>query len=393
MKKKTSAFRPVLSDPLESRTVLSGYGGFAGLGMGMGGGYAGQGMSAEMGYGGGGGSAAGQATQAAANDFQTFETAYNLAIYNDLEAPPTPSVSGFTGDKTVAAAFSTLSTNLGTDVASLTATNPNLAGTLQTDVSTLQTTLNGLTTPANTAAVPSFQQLALQNISQTYSQVIQSISSAAPPAGTVTQASLSAIQTQINTALQTFNTSVNTAFQALFPGSGTTTPNAGAFTSAVKTAASTLSTSVSAAVTSTNSGLPSALSTSLNTTLAADVTNLQSSLTSLSVPTSTAGFGVQTFASEAASAISDGEGRLGQDLITAVQSNNAALNPAPTTLTGTSTGSSTTSTTATPASTTTTTATSKKLSEASLRLTAAENRLSARLSLETGLRGHRRMRL
>ena len=404
-RRKTCAFRPTTVDTLENRTVLSGYGGFGGMGMlggfgGMGGGRGmGSGMAVEMapgstggggfvggggGGGGGGGSAASQATQSVGNDFQTFQNAFELAIYNDLDAPATPNASGFSSDSTVSQAFTTLSTNLGNDVSAMAAANPNLATTLQTDVSTLQTTLKNLTPPSTTTAVPTFQQLALSDINQTYSQAMQQVSSAAPPAGTVTQQSLSTIDSQIATALQTFNSAVSSAAQAAVPvatsstssTTSTSTPSTSStsFATAVQTAATALTTSVTGAVTASTSGLPSALATSLSTTLTNDVNTLQSSLTSLTVPTSSAGYGSWSFNSQVSSALDYGEGRLVQDLHTAVQTNNAALNPVTSTsTTSTATGTTITAsgTTATPASTAKTT----RLGMASLRHAATLDRV------------------
>jgi hypothetical protein len=322
------------------------------------------------------------------NDFQTFQNAYLLAIYNDLDAPATPNASGFSSDSTVSQAFTTLSTNLGNDVSALAAANPNLAATLKSDVSTLQTTLKNLTPPSTTTAVPTFQQLALSDINQTYSQAMQQVSSAAPPAGTVTQQMLSTIESQIDTALQTFNSAVSSAAQAALPvasassssTTGTPSTSSTSFATAVQTAAKALTTSVTGAVTASTSGLPSALSSSLSTTLTNDVNTLQSSLTSLTVPTSSSGYGAWSFNSQVSSALDYGEGRLVQDLHTAVQTNNEALNP----VTSTSTTSTSSGTPITPAGTPATpasTAKATRLGMASLRHESMLNRVRPTLTL------------
>lgn len=290
-------FRPAAVEPLEDRSVPSGFGGDLI------------------------GSLPAQDARQVARAFETFEHAYETAVRTDLLVK-VPNTTQFTKD--ASAAFTALNSSLTTAISNL-PTASALGTTIQGQVNNLQTELNGLTTTP-----PAARKLLRQvdfDISQTSFQVVQEVRSAPTPTGTVDSATLSRALESVFRAFGTFNKAYSSAIQKDLLAPKTTNPssNSVAFQNDVSTALTSLSGDVTAAL----SGLPPALTTTLKTTVQNDLTtgstSLQAQLQGIALPQNTNFFTTLLFRFRSGSTIVGGQAQVVHDIVNAVHTYNNSL--------------------------------------------------------------------
>jgi hypothetical protein len=306
---------------LESRTVPSGFGGFLGALGNVLGGFGGPSH-------GSGSSVTGQDAQKVAQAFSTFEQSYFSAVRTDLLIPSTPNTSQFTTD--VGAAFTTLNSSLTSDIAGLTAGNPNLAATVSGDSSSLQTELtaleNELPTTLTSRSIRAFENQSEFDIQKASSQAVQAVRTATPPAGTITGQTLNQAIGQVNTAFRTFNLAYANAIQSDLLAPGTTNPdlNATKFDSDVNAALTTLTGSLTTSATAPLSTLESTIST-LSTTITNDLASLPTNLAKIKIPTTTNTFALRLFKFESALTVTAAQSQVTRDISSAVSTYNSSL--------------------------------------------------------------------
>jgi hypothetical protein len=274
---KTRTFRPTALNPLEDRTVPSGFGigGFGDFEGGHGGGLSGA-LNPK----------GSQDVQAINQAIRQFEVSYISDVDSILFNGGTPSATTQTNFNT---AITTLTGNL---TATLTGAVTNLnSSTLNTAI---QTALTNLTTTLTGDALPgsgrfsefSYIRQGVRQINSALSNVDQQTLNTLPT-GAITPTTLQSALSSISTAVQTFKLAYYQAVQTDLLG---TTQNTTQFKTDVTAAVTTLSGSITTAVSTLGSAFTaSAAGTALTTTLGNITSSLQTSLTGLTPP-STSGF-------------------------------------------------------------------------------------------------------
>ena len=354
MSKKRRAFRPAVSDILETRTVPSGFGGYAfgnpfmgGFGApqeNRGGGYPdgtnpnvnGTGMI-EGAFGGQGGvqTVVSKDAQAVVQALGTFQQSYQKDVQTILYGSGTPASNRSAFDAQVGTDLTTLNTSIDAAIANITGTaNPTLASSIQTDLlgtgsTSLQAELAAIPTPSSTHSWSSmiFRWESTVDIFQSGQAVSQLVSNATVPDGTITQATFNTLKTSIDSAYQTFRQGyVNTMQTSATDPSA----NRAAFDTAVQGLVSTLGTSIGAAVTAAN--LPSSVATTVTTSITTDLTgtptngtSLQAGLAALTSPSSSSGFAGWLFLGRSQRAINGSDHALTSDILTAINNYNTSL--------------------------------------------------------------------
>jgi hypothetical protein len=317
--KKPHAFRPVAGELLETRAVPTG--GFNNY------------LASLIGV------LPAVDAQAVAKAFGTFEQTYLQDVHTILLPSGTtnPSANRSAFDTAIGTALGTLNSSIDTAIQNL-STASTLDTTIQgellgTGTGALQATLAAITTPASTGFrdVRMFDSASSRAIEASENQVVGQVQSAPAPTGTITVATVQGDLMQIDAAFQTFIQAYNNDIQTILLPSGTTNPSANrpAFDTAVGTALGTLNSSIGSAL----SNLPSSVSSSLSTTIQNDLltgtsttgTSLQARLAAIPSPTSTHFFSTLMFRFQSFFRISQGEGKVFQDVISAVSTYNKSL--------------------------------------------------------------------
>lgn len=308
MRTTKMAYRPVLNDRLEDRTVPTGFG-FGGFS-----------------------SVTAQDAVAVSKAFGGFEQNYANDVRTILYAPGTtnPSANTTAFQTKVATDLGTLNTSIDAAIANL-PDAATLGATIQAELlgpasgmtTTLQSQIDALTIPTQTGrrAESNLINQGFRATDQTAGQVIKQVRTASPPTGTIAPSTVQTLLGSINTAYRTFST-------AYF--NDVKTPPTGGLTGALPGLLNTLSGSINSAVTAAN--LPSSVSSSLTTTLTNDIltsgtatTSLQSRLSALTPPTKTTGFGVIVFDFRSLLIIGGSQGQVNHDVISAINTYNASL--------------------------------------------------------------------
>jgi hypothetical protein len=283
----TRRFRPTLSAALEGRTVPSGFGGSRGL--------------------------AALLNPTGASDVQSVNTAvrqFEVSLVQDVVkdlygggagTPSSTTQATFNAD--VTSLVSGLSTTLTSDVSNLNSTTLN--STISGDLSTLQTSLTGLALPgAGFRSELRFIHQALSDVESTLSSIDSSIINTMP-AGAVTVAQVQSLQSTIASAFQTFASSFST------------TP------SNLSAELTTLTNTITQS--SSFTALPSTVQSSLTASLGTLTTNLQTSLSGLTPPTSGNRGSQWLFNHLSAFSIRTTEAQFLQDVVTQSASYNTTL--------------------------------------------------------------------
>lgn len=364
--RKNKAFRPVVGDRLEDRTVPSGFG-FGGFGehgefggaggpgaliggpLGLMGGFGGE--FGEFGgrFGGLGGfganrivSVPAQDAQQVAQAFQAFQQSYANDVNTILLATTgTPASNRAAFDAQVATDLATLNTAIGTAIKNL-PDAATLGTTIQNELlnpttgtapaTTLQSELAAVPTPTATGGWSAwgFLRQSFRAVRQSEGQVVGQVRSANPPAGTITTTTARTLIAAVSTAFQTFTQGYANAVTTTPPSASRT-----AFDTAVSGLVSTLNTSVGAALTAAN--LPAVTTGPLSTlaaTLTADIqtpatgatgASLQEKLAALTTPAASTGWAEWVFQHASTRTIRAGQSQVIHDIVTAINAYNASL--------------------------------------------------------------------
>lgn len=354
MSKNRRAFRPAVSEILETRTVPSGFGGFSlgnpfmgdfgGSRENHGGGYPGETNPTSNGTGTINGAFGGQGgvqtvvskdAQAVQQALGTFQQSYQKDVQTILLGSGTPSSNRAAFDTQVGTDLTTLNTTIDTAIANITGTaNSTLASSIQADLlgtasTSLQAELAAITTPSLThgwsGRIFSWQSSA--DIFQTARTVGQLVSSATVPTGTITQSTFQTLKSSIDSAYQTFTQGYVNATQTAATDPST---NRSAFDAAVQGLVTTLSNSIGTAVTAAN--LPTSVATAATTAITNDLTgtptngtSLQAGLAALTSPSSSSGFAGWLFLGRSQRVINGSDHALTSDILTAINSYNTSL--------------------------------------------------------------------
>jgi hypothetical protein len=327
MLRQRRAFRPVVGETLEDRTVPSpfGFGGFFG---GFGG-FFGRGIA----------SVPAQDARQVAQAFGTFQRTYFQDVRSILLPAGTtnPGNNRAAFDMAVATALGTLNTSIDNAIGNL-PTSSSLATTIQGELlgsgsNSLQTLLAAIPTPS----AMSFRSFRVFNrestlfINQVEGNVVNQVRTAQAPSGSISATTVQQDLGQVQTAFQTFRQTYFNDVQTILLPSGTTNPSASrtAFDQAVGTALGTLNTSIDSAL----SNLPSAVTATLDTTIQNDLltgtstagNSLQARLAALQTPTSTQSFASFVFRISSSLAIGSAQSQVTHDIVIAVNQYNAGL--------------------------------------------------------------------
>jgi hypothetical protein len=314
--RRTRAFRPVVGEALESRTVLSTLDTTVANLI----------SSVPL-----------ADTQLANTAFVTFEQTYIQDMQNVLLPAGTtnPAANRPAFDAAVASALTTLNTSLDSAIHNLPSA-PTLSATFQGALlgagpGSLQSMLNALTTPTTMRAARQFAKTAEKDIAQIANMVLPQINNAAGPAKSVDVATVEQDMNQIGTVLQTFIQSYQNSEKTILVPAGTTNPaaNRPAFDQAVGTALTTLNAGVASAL----SNMPPALTPSLTAIVRRDLltgtpptgTSLQETLAAVPSPASARRNAINKFLRQATVAFSSAENHLSSDILAAIKSYNSAL--------------------------------------------------------------------
>jgi len=269
-------------------------------------------------------------------------TAFQATYLQDVHAllPPAGSavatVPRAVFDASVGTALGTLNTTIDKDVANLPSAS-TLDTTIQAEIlgtaaTSLQAKLAAIPTPTSVTAatIRSFNLASIRAVNQTAGQVTQQVAAAAPPAGAVTLAEVTADFDTIESAFNTFSTSYHTAVRTTLLATGTTpAANRAAFNTAVATALTTLNRSIDAALTN----LPASVTTPLEVTLTNDLLtgtattgqSLQARLAAIPTPAGTTGLSPFLFNLRSYFDVAFADGQVASDLVIAVRNYNLGL--------------------------------------------------------------------
>ncbi len=322
------AYRPMLNDRLEDRSVPSGFGPRALI------------------------SVPAQDAAQVARAFNDFERTYAQDVRTILLKSGTTDLAAARTafDQAIATELGKLNTKLDGIVNNLPA-NTTLDQAFSTALlsttppaspdTSLQGVLAALKTPTDTTfrSTRSFIRLGTSAIDSIGDKLTAQVRNSPPPTGSIDATTLKGDVQAVHTAFRTFNQSYRDAVNNVLLPSGTTDPstNRTAFNAAVLTALQKLSTDVTAAV----ANLPAGVTTTLNTTLqnrllsttpaASPDNSLQGRLAAITTPKSNRFFATAFFRLRSFGAIGDAEFQVVRDITDAASKYNSSLSGTATT--------------------------------------------------------------